>query len=98
MVSIVGRVPVDVSEVETHAGDNAVIRAGAVVSNAEAAANLRRDSRAAAKVTIVPADGHETPMEHVLSEAETHVSEEGENLLATPLPGANGAQEPIGAG
>ncbi|MDR3636827.1 MAG: mechanosensitive ion channel [Isosphaeraceae bacterium] len=89
-VAIVGKVPVDVSEVNQHSCDNEIIRPGAVISNEQAAANLRRDRHAAATAKVAPTDGHETPMEHVLSEAETHVSDEGENLLASPQPAANG--------
>jgi hypothetical protein len=52
------------------------------VSREQAEANLRRDTRAAESATAAPAEGAPTPMEHVLNEAETRVSEEGTNLLA----------------
>jgi small-conductance mechanosensitive channel len=48
---------------------------------ARAEANLKRDAAAAASARAVPAAGHPTPVEHALEAAETHVSEEGTNLL-----------------
>jgi hypothetical protein len=83
-------VPVDVSQADGQACDTAAIRPGAVVTNEEAAANLRRDRHAAANASVSPPQGKATPMEHVLSEAETHVSDEGENLLPAREPAANG--------
>jgi hypothetical protein len=52
------------------------------VSHEQCEANLRRDTRAAESATAAPAAGASTPMEHVLNEAESRVSEEGTNLLA----------------
>ncbi len=97
-LSILGRVPIDVSEVETHTCDNASLRPGVILTSEEAEANLRRDRRAAANATIAPKNGHETPMEHVMSEAETHVSDEGENLLPAPSLDAQEPSQPIVAG
>ena len=45
-----------------------------MVTAEQAEANLRHDSRAAA-------NGRRTPLEHVLNQSESHVSDEGENLL-----------------
>lgn len=84
-ITIAGRVPVDLSEVDGHAA-RTLVHPGSVVTKAQAEANLRRDSRAAAKVSIEPAEGEATPAEHVMNEAETRVSDEGENLLAEPEP------------
>ena len=53
----------------------------APVTQEQARANLREDSRAADSAKVVAPNGRPTPMEHVLQEAETHVSEEGTNLL-----------------
>ncbi len=47
----------------------------------QAAANLRRDARAAQSAALAPADGRATPMEHALEQAETRVSDEGANLI-----------------
>jgi small conductance mechanosensitive channel len=47
----------------------------------QAAANLRRDAKAARAATVVPADGRATPMEHALEQPETRVSAEAVNLL-----------------
>jgi len=56
------------------------------VRNAEQAkANLRLDQRVAENLTAVLAEGQKTAAEHVLSEEESHVSEEGTNLIAEPL-------------
>lgn len=54
----------------------------AASSVAQAEANLRHDTRAARDATAVPAEGQRTPMQHVLNEAESCVSDEGANLLA----------------
>ncbi len=51
------------------------------VSAAQAEANLRHDTRAAEHASPVD-DGHRTPIEHALKQAESRVSDEGENLLA----------------
>jgi small conductance mechanosensitive channel len=47
----------------------------------QAAANLKRDVRAATSATPNVGDGCETPAERVLQEPETRVSDEGTNLL-----------------
>jgi hypothetical protein len=49
--------------------------------SSQAAANLRRDARAAMSATLAPADGRTTPMEHALEQPETRVSDEGANLI-----------------
>jgi small-conductance mechanosensitive channel len=51
------------------------------VSAEQAEANLRQDTHAAQKAQPV-ADGRQTPIEHALKQAESRVSDEGENLLA----------------
>jgi small-conductance mechanosensitive channel len=53
-------------------------------ANSQAHANLRQDSHAAAAAAAKPAtpqDGRATPMEHVLDQAQSCVSDEGDNLL-----------------
>jgi small conductance mechanosensitive channel len=47
-----------------------------------AEANLRKDVRAAEQANGACPDGRATPLQHVLNEAETRVSDEGANLLA----------------
>jgi small-conductance mechanosensitive channel len=85
-LTVVGRVPVEVAKANGHATSEAVARPGAVVTPEQAEANLRNDSCAAKDACAVPGDGQTTPMEHVLKQAENHVSEEGTNLLATNQP------------
>jgi small-conductance mechanosensitive channel len=55
-------------------------------AEAKAEANLRKDARAAEKASGAPEEGCATPMQHVLNEAETRVSDEGTNLLAQASP------------
>jgi small conductance mechanosensitive channel len=92
VVSVAGRVPVDVSEVDGHVRAETILRPGAIITAEQAEANLRHDSRAAARAADAPANGQQTPMEHALSQAESHVSDEGENLLPEPngKPGGEG--------
>ena len=52
----------------------------------QAAANLRRDARAAMTAGRVPADAPPTPMEHALEQPETRVSEEATNLIKEDPP------------
>ena len=56
-------------------------RSGHPASRAES--NLRKDAHAAEAARSAPADGQPTPVERALNQAETRVSEEGANLLAT---------------
>ena len=44
------------------------------------------DKKAAETLTAVPADGETSVVDHVMNAAETHVSEEGTNLLAESAP------------
>jgi small-conductance mechanosensitive channel len=81
LLTVAGRVPVQVIESDGHA-PHAEGRACPVVSPEQAHANLMTDTRAADAASPVPKNGRSTPMEHVLSEAETRVSDEGDNLLA----------------
>jgi len=48
----------------------------------QAEVNLRKDTRAAQDARDAPPDGKATPMEHVMNQPETRVSDEGANLLA----------------
>jgi small conductance mechanosensitive channel len=59
----------------------------------QAAANLKRDAMAAMSATLAPADGRTTPMEHVLEQPESRVSDEGANLIPEEPPQAD---EPAG--
>lgn len=79
MLSVAGRVPVEVSE----AAGRARVEAAApspVVTAEQAKANLRHDARAV-KIAEAASNGErQTPMEHALNQTE-HVSDEGTNLL-----------------
>lgn len=79
-LSVAGRVPVDVTEVDGQAPPADTV-ACPVVTAEQAEANLRHDTRAAANASAVPKDGQQTPMEHAIRQATTHVSDEGTNLL-----------------
>ena len=79
-ITVAGRVPVDISEADGRAA-NTLVHPGTVITNEQAEANLQRDSHAADHALIEPASGMETVEEHVMNEAETRVSDEGENLL-----------------
>lgn len=81
MVSVVGRVPVEVSRPEGRPRDDAVLRPCAIVTHEQAEANLRQDSRAAEDASAAPADGRDTPLEHAVNQAKDHLDEEGANLL-----------------
>jgi hypothetical protein len=86
MISLVGRVPVEVFQADGRPVPEAVLRPDAVVTAEQAKANLRLDQRVAEHLTAVPAEGEKTVVEHVLSEEEHHLSEEGRNLLTEPEP------------
>ncbi|WP_406700097.1 mechanosensitive ion channel family protein [Singulisphaera sp. Ch08] len=79
MLSVGGRVPVDVFEANGQTKPDSVAIAP-VVTAEQAKANLRHDTRAAEKAELRPEGEHQTPMEHALSQSE-HMSEEGTNLL-----------------
>jgi hypothetical protein len=81
MVSVVGHVPVDVAEVDGHARPDATLRPCAIVTAEQAKANLRHDTKAAANGSTLPTNGRHSPLEHAVNQAESHVSDEGENLL-----------------
>ena len=53
----------------------------ATITARQAAANLKRDVKAADSARPSGGDGRETPVERVLQEPETRVSDEGANLL-----------------
>ena len=86
VVSVAGRVPVDVTELENHVRTDTVLRPGAVVTVEQAEANLRHDARASVRASVAPSNGHQTPMEHALSQAESRVSDEGQNLIQNDKP------------
>jgi small conductance mechanosensitive channel len=86
VVSMAGRVPVDVTELENHVRTDTVLRPGAVVTVEQAEANLRHDAKAAVRASVAPSNGHQTPMEHALSQAESRVSDEGQNLIQNDEP------------
>jgi small-conductance mechanosensitive channel len=77
-LTLAGRVPVDL--VETN-GQTTPKAAAPTVTPQQAKANLIHDSRAAAAASGDSPDGHATPEQHVLSEAGSTVSDEGENLI-----------------
>ncbi len=90
LVSVLGTVPISNIDLlgatrnghaKTPTAAEEHVRPAAVVTPAQAEANLKRDSHAANIATAVPAAGRSTPIEHALSTSDTHVSEEGTNLL-----------------
>jgi small conductance mechanosensitive channel len=95
LVSIVGRVPVELLEVNGQSQSHTTLRPRSVVSPEQADVNMRMDSKVAASLTAVPVNGETSVVDHVMSSAETHVSEEGTNLLAESA--QTKASEPAGA-
>jgi small conductance mechanosensitive channel len=91
LVSIIGRVPVELLDVNGRSPSEATLRPRAVVTPAQADVNMRMDKKAAENLSAVPANGETSVVDHVMSSAETHVSEEGTNLLAEPA-AAQGSQ------
>jgi small conductance mechanosensitive channel len=81
-LAVAGRVPVLVARADGHPGDEDAPHACAVLTRAQAEANLREDSRAAASARLP--NGRATPAEHVLNEADARVGQEGANLLKDP--------------
>lgn len=85
LVSIVGRVPVEMVQTPSHEAPPPaaieVARPGSVVTPEQAQANLEKDAAAVETANAEPPPDRPTPIEHVLHEAETRVSEEGTNLL-----------------
>jgi hypothetical protein len=86
LVSIVGRVPVELLEVNSRSQPETALRPRAVVTPEQADVNMRMDKKAAETLTAVPANGETSVVDHVMNSAETHVSEEGTNLLAESAP------------
>jgi small-conductance mechanosensitive channel len=84
LVSIVGRVPVDVTEVNDRSRPEMSLRHRSIVTPDEAEANLRIDQQHAETLTAVPSNGEKTVIERVLGHEESQVSEEGTNLLPEP--------------
>ena len=81
LVSVVGRVPVEVYEADGRFETEPILRNRAILSQEEAEANLQRDKQVAETLTAVQTNGEKTVVEHVLTDAEIHVSEEGASLL-----------------
>jgi small-conductance mechanosensitive channel len=81
-LTVAGRVPVEIAQGDGSRRAEEAVRPCSLVTPEEAKANLRRDSHAAAQANGTNLDGRVTPLEHVREASETHVSEEGTNLLA----------------
>ena len=96
LVSIVGRVPVELLEVDGRSQLETTSRPRAVVTADQADVNMRRDKIAAETLTAVPANGETRVVDHVMNSAETHVSEEGTNLLAESAAPKASQQAPAG--
>jgi small-conductance mechanosensitive channel len=88
LVSVVGHVPVEVSEADGHPRPEPPLRPCSIVTAEQAKANLRHDTRAAANGSTLPTNGRHSPLEHAVNQAESHVSDEGENLLGDHKDGA----------
>ena len=86
LVSIVGRVPVELLDVNGRSQPQTSLRPRAVVSPDQADVNMRKDKMAAESLTAVSANGETNVVDHVMNSAEPHVSEEGTNLLAESAP------------
>ena len=95
LVSIVGRVPVELLEVNGQSQSHTTLRPRSVVSPEQADVNMRMDKKVAASLTAVPVNGETSVVDHVMNSAETHVSEEGTNLLVNSA--QINASEPAGA-
>ncbi len=81
LVSVVGTVPVEIARAHGPLQTNGVCQPNALVTPAQAKANLQHDARAAESMTATPTDGRPTPVEQALSESADDVSQEGTNLL-----------------
>jgi hypothetical protein len=86
LVSIVGRVPVELLEVNGRSQPATALRPRAVVTPEQADINMRLDKKVAEALSAVPANGETSVVDHVMNSAETHVSDEGTNLLAVSAP------------
>jgi hypothetical protein len=73
---------VELLEVNGQSQSHTTLRPRSVVSPEQADVNMRMDKKVAATLTAVPVNGETSVVDHVMSSAETHVSEEGTNLLA----------------
>jgi small conductance mechanosensitive channel len=82
LVSIVGRVPVQLMEVNGRSQPEPLLRARSVVTAEQAEVNLRLDKKAVATLSAVPAGDETSVIDHAMNSAETHVSDEGTSLLA----------------
>jgi len=86
LVSIVGRVPVELLEFNGRSQPATALRPRAVVTPEQANVNMQMDKKAAETLTAVPVNGETSVVDHVMNSAETHVSEEGTNLLEESAP------------
>jgi hypothetical protein len=86
LVSIVGRVPVELLEANGRSQPATALRPRAVVTPEQANVNMQMDKKAAETLTAVPVNGETGVVDHVMNSAETHVSEEGTNLLEQSAP------------
>jgi small-conductance mechanosensitive channel len=84
LVSMVGRVPVEVFERNGRPQPQTILRTSAALTVDQAESNLRRDQKAVETLTVVPTNGQKTEVEHVLTDEENHVSGEGANLIPEP--------------
>jgi small-conductance mechanosensitive channel len=86
MVSVVGRVPVEVVERDGEAHSRVTLRPRAVVNAQQADANMRTDEQAAERLTAVSMNGRPSAVDHIVNSADREVSEEGTNLIAASAP------------
>ena len=82
LVSIVGRVPVELLEINGRSQAETRLRPRAVVTPEQADINMRKDEKAAESFTAVPNNGATSVVDHVMNSAQTHVGKEGTNLLS----------------
>lgn len=81
ILTTAGRVPVDLTGSNGQGPPAAAVPPASTVTPQQAKANLVHDSEAAAAASGESENGRATPEEHVLSEAGSAVSNEGENLI-----------------
>ncbi len=86
VVSIAGRIPVELLEVTDRSQAETVPRSRAIVTAEQADHNMRLDEKAAETDSALPANGETSAVDHVMNSAESNVSDEGMNLLETSAP------------
>jgi small-conductance mechanosensitive channel len=79
-LTVAGRVPVELTRADRRGVREVIVHPGHITAE-QARANLLHDTRAAAEASTLAHDGRETPMGHVLHEADGWDGEEGTNLL-----------------